>query len=191
MWKSRIIYFSIIVAGFVFSQALYDSVSFLTLIVLIAFPLITILLSALSYPFINVKISSTGSTLSRFDRFIVRIKMCNSSPFVSSAFKIYCFLPDEQGKELERVCFSINAPCARFGHFDYNCFFANRGVYNVKIDCVEYYDFLKLVKIRKHLNSEISVVIHPAMIFAKVINSNCIIITGLNHITKPVSIAPK
>lgn len=164
MWKSRIIYFSIIVAGFVFSQALYDSVSFLTLIVLIAFPLISILLSAISYPLVNVKIFSTNNSIRRFDKFTVRIKMCNSSPFISPAFKIYCSLPDEQGKAIESVCFAINAPCGKFGYFDYSCFFANRGVYDLKIDCVEYYDFLKLIKIKKKLNSSISVISNPAIL---------------------------
>ena len=164
MWKSRIIYLSIIVAGFVFSQALYDSVSFLTLIVLVSFPLITILLSAMSYPLVNVKILSTNNSICRFDKFTVRIKMYNLSPFVSPAFKIYCSLPDEQGRTIENICFAINAPCAKNGYFDYNCFFANRGVYNLKVDFIEYYDFLRLIKIKKRLNSNISVISKPAEI---------------------------
>ncbi len=164
MWKSRLVYLAIIVAGFVFSQALYDSVSLLTLIVLLAFPFVTILLSVISFPLINVKILSSCHSLCRFDNFTVRIKMCNSSPFVSPNFKIYCSVPDSQGQKIEKVCFVVNAPCARFGHFDYNCFFANRGVYTLKVDYVEYYDFLKLVKIRKKVNREISVVSKPAVI---------------------------
>ncbi len=164
MWKSRIIYFSIIIAGFIFSQALYDSVSFLTLIVLIAFPFISILLSAISYPLVNVKIFSTNNSLCRFDKFTLRIKMCNSSPFVAPVFNVYCSLPDENGKTIDPVRFVLNAPCARHGYFDYVCFFANRGVYELSVDCVEYYDFLKLIKIKKRLNSKISVISQPATI---------------------------
>ncbi len=164
MWKSRIIYISIIAAAFIFSQSLYDSVSFLTLIVLLSFPLITILLAALSFPFIKVKLFSTKTKVCRFEKFDLKILIKNQSPFVSSAFKILCHLPDIEGKNNEKICFAVNSQCGRKCYFIHQSFFANRGMYSVYIDSIEYYDFLKLIKIKKKVGCELKISCYPARI---------------------------
>ncbi len=157
MWKSRLIYLVIIIAAFVFSQALYDPVSLLTFIVLLLIPIMSIILGVISYPLMNVKISVSNNVLSRFDQFVMRIAMKNSSPFISSSFKLNCTVPDEDGKNTETVTFMLNAACGRLGYFDYKCVFANRGTYGITVDSVEFYDFLRLIKLKKNIGKEITV----------------------------------
>lgn len=164
MWKSRIIYPVIVIAAFIFSQALYDAVSLLTLIVLLILPVISILLALISIPLINVKTSVSNNILTRFSPFLMRITMCNSSPFVSPSFKIICSVPDATGQKIEKVVFLLNAPCGRKGYFDYRCLFANRGVYCVKVDSVEFYDFLRLIKLKRNINREVNVSVGPRRI---------------------------
>lgn len=164
MWKSRIIYISIIAAAFIFSQSLYDSVSFLTLIVLLAFPFLTIFLAVISFPLIKARLFCSKKEVCRFENLDLRIVIRNRSPFVSSAFRIFCSLPDKNGKTNEKICFVVNSQCGKKCYFDYHCFFANRGVYSVSIDSIEYYDFLKLIKIKKKIGCELKIVSNPARI---------------------------
>lgn len=164
MWKSRCIYLSIIIAAFIFSQALYDSVSFLTLLVLLAFPIITIFLASLSFPLVKSRLFCSKKAVYRFEKFVLKIVIRNNSPFVSSTFKIYCSLPNDEGKDKEKVCFVVNSPCGQKCYFDYECFFANRGVYTLVIDKIEYYDFLKLIKIKKKIGWELKIKSNPARI---------------------------
>lgn len=164
MWKSRLIYPVIVIAAFVFSQALYDSVSLLTFIVLLILPVISVVLSLVSYPLINVKTSVSNNILTRFDPFLMRITMCNSSPFISPSFKVVCTVPDAEGQKMEKVTFVLNSPCGRRGYFDYRCVFANRGVYCITVDSVEFYDFLRLVKLKKNINREVTVQAGPRRI---------------------------
>ena len=164
MWKSRLIYPVVVIAAFVFSQALYDSISLLTLIVLLLLPFLSIILAIVSYPLITVKTSVSNNILKRFDTFILRIVMRNSSPFVSPSFKITCSVPDGSGQKSEKVVFVLNSACGRRGYFDYKCFFANRGVYSVKVESIEFYDFLRLVKLKKNVKRVINVQSGPRRI---------------------------
>ena len=164
MWKSRLIYPIILIAAFIFSQALYDAVSLLTLLVLLILPVLSIFLAVASFPLVSIKTSVSNNVLKRFDPFLMRISIRNVSPFVSPSFKVVCSVPDATGLKLERVVFVLNSPCGRKGYFDYKCFFANRGVYSVKVESVEFYDFLRLIKLKKNIKKEINVQSAPRRI---------------------------
>ena len=157
MWRSRLIYLVIVIAAFIFSQALYDAVSLLTLLVLLILPILSILLAIASIPLISIKTSVSNNLLKRFDPFLMRISIRNISPFVSPSFKVVCTVPDSTGLKMEKIVFLLNSPCGRRGYFDYKCFFANRGLYCVRVESIEFYDFLRLIKLKKNIKKEINV----------------------------------
>lgn len=161
MYKSRLIYAAVILASFVFSQALYESVSFMTFVIALLLPVLSVTLALISYPLISVKVNTSGTRFARLMKFVMRITVRNKSPFISPSFKITCSVPDESGKKTEQVVFVFNSSFARKNSFDYDYFFANRGIYTISVDKVEYYDFLKLIKIRKSVNKKINIISEP------------------------------
>ncbi len=164
MYKSRLIYLGLLVASFVFSQALYESISFMTFIIVLLLPVLSITLALLSYRFIKINTSLSNTNIDRLSQFVVRIGINNKSPLILPSFKIICTLPDVEGKKTEKVVFFLVSPFARSGTFDYKCRFVNRGVYNISVDKIEYYDFLKLVKIKKRINQKLTLNILPRKI---------------------------
>ena len=51
----------------------------------------------------------------------------------------------------------LNASCGRLGYFDYKSVFANRGTYSITVNSVEFYDFLRLIKLKKNINKDVIV----------------------------------
>ena len=157
MYKSRLIYLAIIVASFIFSQALYEPVSYMTFIIVLILPVISVVLALLSYPLIKIKISASRTDVFRFEDFAVKISVKNYSPFISPSFKIFCIMPDDDGVKTEQTLFMVNSAVGSGGIIEYTRFFSSRGVYSVIAQSVEYYDFLKLIKIKKKIAAVVSV----------------------------------
>ena len=164
MYRSRLIYLAILIIAFLFSQALYDPVSFMTLIIVLILPVLSVVLALLSFPLIRVKTQISKTELCRFDEFIARITVKNYSPFISPSLRIFCSFPDDEGKKSETVIFVANVSVGSGGSFDYSRFFANRGIYNVSVDSVEFYDFLKLIKLKKRYRRKQVIKSLPRMI---------------------------
>ena len=153
MYKSRLIYLAIVVAAFIFSQALYEPVSYMTFIIVLILPVLSVILALLSYPLVRIKINVSRADIFRFEDFTVRISVKNYSPFISPSFKIFCRVPDDDGVKTELTLFMVNSAVGSGGVFDYKRFLSNRGMYSINVEAVEYYDFLKLIKIKKKIDS--------------------------------------
>lgn len=157
MYKTRLIYSAIIIAAFVFSQALYEPIAYMTFVIALVLPLVSIVFALFSYPLVRIKCYFKNADVFRFSDFIIKIVVKNNSPFISPSFRLNCFLPDDNGKELERVSFIVNSSVISRGTYEYIRFFANRGIYELRIDSIEYFDFLKLIKIKKRIGKVVSV----------------------------------
>ena len=55
MTRSRLIYAALLIAAFIFSQALYDSISLFTLAVVLLIPLISLLCLLISLSLVKIK----------------------------------------------------------------------------------------------------------------------------------------
>lgn len=161
MYKSRLIYLAILIASFIFSQALYESVAFMTFMVILMLPLVSVFLAIISYVALSIDFDSRSRSVFRFDNFSIKISVRNYSPFISPSIRINCFMPDDDGVKIEKVSFVINASVGTGGSFDYIRSFANRGVYKLSIDSAEYYDFLKLIRIKKKVSKTVYVRSRP------------------------------
>ncbi len=161
MYKSRLIYLSIVVAAFIFSQALYESVSYMTLIIVLILPFISVFLALLSFPLLKVFISTANKSIFRYSDFTVKIKLNNYSPFICPSFKINCTMPDDTGADVEKVSFMVNMSAGSGGSLKYSRFFANRGKYVVSVDSIEFFDFLKLLKFTKKVSKSIIMTVKP------------------------------
>lgn len=164
MLKSRLIYLGIILTSFIFSQALYESVSFMTFVIVLILPIISIFFALVVYPFISVRIITNGSNVRRLDEFVIRVVIKGVCPFISPAMKITCSVPDENGYEIKKTIFAASPSFLIKSYFDYTCKLVNRGTYTLKVDSIEYYDFLKLVKIKKKFKKSLKVNVQPRKI---------------------------
>ena len=129
--------------------------------IVIILPAISIILAIISYPLVKIKTYTSRHDICRFDNFVMRIGIINYSPFISSSFKICCSVPNDNGNKIEQVVFVLNSSVCSKEAFDYSCFFANRGIYSVSVNYVEYYDFLKLIKLKKNISSSVSITAKP------------------------------
>ncbi len=161
MAKARIIYGVMLLAAFIFSQALYDPISLMTLIIVILIPFISALMALLSYHSISIKASVAGDQFFRFERFKININICNNSPFICPCFKILGRIPLSDGEGIGKAAFVIHCPLSANNLFSYEVSLNYRGVYQLGVDSVEYYDIFRLIKIRKSINKSISVLILP------------------------------
>ena len=157
MYKSRLIYLAILIASFIFSQALYESVAFMTFIVILMLPLVSVFLALISYAALSIDFDSRSRSVFRFDDFLIKISVRNYSPFISPSICINCSMPDDDGIKIEKVSFMANASVGMGGSFDYIRSFANRRIYKLSIDSAEYYDFLKLIRIKKKISKTVYV----------------------------------
>ena len=161
MLKSRLIYLGIILVSFIFSQALYESVSFMTFVIVLILPVISIVVALSVYPLISAKILVTSQTVYRLDEFVIRVLLKGLSPFVSTSIKVTCFIPDEQGREVKKTIFAVNPSTFIKSYFDYTCKLVNRGTYDIRISSIEYCDFLRLIRIKKRVKSKLTLNVIP------------------------------
>ena len=167
MAKARIIYGVMLLAAFVFSQALYDPISLMTLIIIILIPFISAFMALLSYPSVNVKASLSSGDFYRFEKFKLNINICNNSPLICPCFKIIGRIPSSNGEAINKAIFVIHCPLSENNLFSYDVSLNYRGVYNMSIDAVEYYDIFKLIKIKKRVNISLRALILPRNIDVK------------------------
>ncbi len=164
MLKSRLIYLGIILVSFIFSQALYEPVSFMTFVIVLVLPIMSVLLALAVYPLVNAKILVANNFVTRLDEFVIRIILKGICPFISPLVKVTCFVPDKDGLEIKKTIFAVSPSFTSKYYFDHKTTLVNRGKYTVKIVNVEYYDFLKLVKIKKKIKSDININVLPRKI---------------------------
>lgn len=164
MSKSRLIYLGILLVSFVFSQALYESVSFMTFVIVLVLPIVSIFIALAVFPLVSARIVTTGSSVSRLDEFAIRVVVNGVCPFISPSVKVTCFVPDENGAEIKKIIFALTPSFSFKSYFDYSCKLVNRGTYQIKVDSIEYYDFLKLVKIKKKFRKTTKINVVPRKI---------------------------
>ncbi len=164
MYKSRLIYLGIVTAAFIFSQALYEKIAFMTFVIALTLPLLSILLALLSYPLVSVKMKMSGVSVRRFESFAVFFTLKNRSPFILPALRLNCRLAAEDGFETQLIQFHLSASVGRGRDFSRACFFSNRGVYAIGVESVEYFDFLRLIKIKKPLKKAADIKVTPGVV---------------------------
>ncbi len=161
MIKSRIIYATILIASFIFSQALYDSVSLFTLVCVIVLPLLSGGMLLLCHSSVGIRTKLSHSRVYRYHRSNLLVEVKCGAPLISPLMQLECIVNDPEGKEsvIRRLPVGFS-PFSRTV-IEIPLEYAYRGKYEVGIKSVEIYDFLRLFKIRYKIDQKYKLYVTP------------------------------
>ena len=75
MLRSRLIYLALLISAFIFSQALYDSISLFTLAVVLLIPLISLICLLISLLLVKVELEPVPLRERRLNEFSLRVNI--------------------------------------------------------------------------------------------------------------------
>lgn len=161
MVKSRIIYAAIIIAAFIFSQALYDSISLFTLICVLLLPVLSFLLLLLCKSTVGIRTKLVQPRVYRYHRTKLSVEIKCGAPFLSPLMQLHCIMNDPEGKE--SVIRRLSVAFSPFSKtvIEIPVSYTYRGVYEVGIRQVEIYDFLGLFKLRHKVKQSYNLYVTP------------------------------
>lgn len=161
MARSRLIYLALLVAAFIFSQALYDSISLFTLAVVLLIPLISLLCLLVSLALVKVELDPVPSREHRLNEFSIRVNIKSKTPVMLPMMKFFLRVNSPDGDEAVPGYAIVHYRAFGTTHLDIPLEFRVRGLYKVGVDSVVFYDFLRLFSIKKRLSRGSVVAIVP------------------------------
>lgn len=161
MARSRLIYLALLITAFVFSQALYDSISLFTLAVVLLIPIISFLCLMLSLALVKVEPTAVTPREYRLHDFFIQVKITSKTPVMLPMMRFNLQVNSPQG-DLAVPGYAV-VHYRAFGTTELKIplHFKVRGLYKVGVDSVVFYDFLKLFCVKKKLNKSAVVVVAP------------------------------
>ncbi len=161
MIRSRLIYLVLLITAFVFSQALYDSISLFTLAVVLLIPLISLICLLISLALVKVEADPVTAREDRLHEFKFRVKITSKSPLMLPMMKFILQVSNAEGDHAVPGYSVVHYRAFGATYLEIPVRFDVRGLYKVGVDAVVFYDFLKLFSIKRKLNRSSVVVIGP------------------------------
>lgn len=161
MLRSRLIYLALLISAFIFSQALYDSISLFTLAVVLLIPLISLICLLISLLLVKVELEPVPLRERRLNEFSLRVNITSHTPVMLPMMKFFLRVNNEEGNESVSGYAVVHYRAFGKTHLDVPLKFRVRGIYKVGVDSVVFYDFLRLFSIKKRLSRGSTVVIAP------------------------------
>lgn len=161
MIRSRLIYLVLLVTAFVFSQALYDSISLFTLAVVLLIPLISLICLLISTALVKVEPDPVTAREYRLNEFKFRIKIKSKTPVMLPMMRFQMRVSNANGDQSVPGYAVVHYRAFGTTYVEIPVQFNVRGLYKVGADAVIFYDFLKLFSIKKKLNKSSVVVVAP------------------------------
>lgn len=161
MTRSRLIYIALLISAFIFSQALYDSISLFTLAVVLLIPLISLLCLLVSLALVKVELDPVPARERRLNEFCIRLNIKSKTPVMLPMMKFFLRVNNPEGDEAVPGYAIVHYRAFGTTHLDIPLEFRVRGLYKVGVDSVVFYDFLRLFSIKKRLSRGNVVAIAP------------------------------
>ena len=161
MTRSRLIYAALLIAAFIFSQALYDSISLFTLAVVLLIPLISLLCLLISLSLVKIKAEPAPARVARMSKTSLRVVIRSKTPLMLPMMKFYAYVSNPQGDASVLGYTVVNYRAFGQTVVDIPLQFNLRGLYKVGLDYVEFYDFLRLFRIKRRLRKESYLTVAP------------------------------
>lgn len=152
MTKSRILYAAIVLAAFIFSQALYDPISLFVLVCVILLPIVSLLMLLICRSSFRVRSRLAREQVYRYRETKLFVELMSGAPFLSPVVTLNCVLNNPEGDRS-----AIRRLPLAFSPFSKTVIeipvsYTLRGKYDVGIRSVEICDFLRLFRIKVKLN---------------------------------------
>lgn len=161
MTGSRILYAAIVLAAFIFSQALYDSVSLFTLVCVLLLPLVSVSLLFLGRQTVHIRCKLSQTEMYRYGEGKVFAEIRCPMPLISPIMRINCRLPGEHRDESVPSQLHVSFSPMSTTVIEIPFSFDLRGNYTVGVESVEICDYLRLVRIRKKIGRKWKVRVKP------------------------------
>lgn len=164
MVRSRLIYLALLIGAFIFSQALYDSISLFTLALVLLIPMVSLLCLLVSVFLVKVTPDPTPVRQDRLNEFSFRIRIKSKTPLMLPMVRFNLAVNSPDG--------DASVPGYTVAHYrafgetevDIPLRFAVRGLYRVGTESVVFYDFLKLFRIKRKLRASGVVAVTPRVL---------------------------
>ncbi len=161
MTRSRLIYLALLIVSFIFSQALYDSISLFTLAIVLLIPIISFLCLMISLALVKITLDPLPAREERLKSFAIRLKIRSRTPVMLPMMKFFMRVSNPQGDESVEGYTVVQYQAFGTTQLEIPLQFKVRGVYKVGMESVIFYDFLRLFSVRRKLNGKGIVVVEP------------------------------
>lgn len=161
MLRSRLIYLGLLIGAFIFSQALYDSISLFTLVLVLIIPIFSLLCLLISMLLIRVEAEELPLRKKRLEPFDFHLRIISRTPLMLPMVKIKLFVNAPEGDRSVPGQAVVHYTAFGKSEIDVPLKFQLRGLYKIGTQSVIFYDFLRLFSIQKKIHKEGTVVIEP------------------------------
>lgn len=151
MLRSRLIYLALLIAAFIFSQALYDSISLFTLAVVLLIPLISLLCLLVSQPLVKVSVEPAPARINRMRGAVMKATIRSKTPLMLPMVKFFFAVSSPEGDAAVPGYSVVHYRAFGETIVEIPLYFSVRGLYKVGVDYVEFYDFLRLFRIKRRI----------------------------------------
>lgn len=162
MKSNRVVYGLIVVAALAFSLLYYGNLSFILLVFVLALPLVSLLISLLTFIFAKVKIENVQSTYRKNDMFKVTVGVSNRTPFAISPVVIKASMPSyDASSQHSELIFAIKPFNKEKLHLKFNLSY--RGSFSFSANELVCYDLLRIFKLKRKLKESRDVLVLPRL----------------------------
>lgn len=161
MIRSRLIYIALLISAFVFSQALYDSISLFTLAVVLLIPLISLLFFGFSLMLVRIEVEPVQGKMNRLNEIPLRIHIRSKAALMLPMVRLILSSSNPEGDRAVPSYAFVSYRSFGKTTVEIPLRFDVRGVYNVGLDTVEFYDILRLFRIRRRIGKRFTLIVTP------------------------------
>ena len=151
----------LLIAAFIFSQALYDSISLFTLAVVLLIPVVSFLFLLVSIFLVKVKVGTIASHQRRLQTFALPVVITSRTPLMLPMIKLNFSVSSPTGDQAVPGYTFVHYKAFGITTMHIPVKFDVRGVYKVGAESVVFYDFLRLFSIKRKINSIQNVMVEP------------------------------
>ncbi len=168
MLRSRLFYIVLLIAAFIFSQALYDSISLFTLVVVLLIPFISLFFLLISLMLVKIEVGKVSTRQRRLKQFYLPIRITSHTPLMLPMMEFILKVSSPEGDRSMKGIASVQYRPFGKTTFEVPLKFDVRGVYTVGAEKVVFYDFLKLFRIKRKIGTLQTVIAEPRNLPAKI-----------------------
>ena len=161
MRKARIYYFFAFLLAIVFVMTLYHRITIVFFTAVVLIPVLSFLLMMLSYYFVKFEVFVEKRVYEKKENANTLIRISNEGIFPATFVKLRVMQIDENGKSVDENVYAFSLYPFKGVDFSNNIMMKRRGLYEVGIKDIEFYDLLGLFRLRRTINEIEEILVLP------------------------------
>ena len=164
MKKARIYYLFAFLLAIVFIMTLYHRITIVFFTAVIIIPILSFLLMLLGYYFVKFEVFVERRVFEKKETAHTLIRISNEGFLPAPFIKIRIMQIDENGKSVDENIYAFSLYPFKGLDFNNNIVMKRRGLYEVGIKDIEFYDLLGLFRLKRDINEIIEILVLPKRI---------------------------